>query len=88
MHGRAYGPIWDFMEETAEAGAMSIKMAVKVDWDEGDQIAIASSEFDYTHYEKRRIVSVDRTNVNKPILHLDAPLTYRHFSEIQTYGSE
>lgn len=82
MHGRAKGPIWDFMEETAEAGATWIKMAVKVDWEEGDQIAIASSEFDYTQFEKRRIVSIDRSVVNKPILHLDAPLTYRHFSEI------
>lgn len=77
------------MEETADVGSTSIKMAVAVDWGVGDLIAIASSDFEFNHNEKRTIVDVDKSVPEKPILYLDQPLEYKHYAGMPTFdGNE
>ena len=61
---------------------MSLQDAV--DWSLNDKIAIASTDFNHNHSEVRRIVSISTDNKT---LTLDSPLTYLHYSEIETYGT-
>jgi len=64
------------LEETAEAGANTIKLMQEVDWKAGELIGIATTDFNSRHAEKRTIVSIDNSVKDKPVITLDKPLTY------------
>lgn len=51
-------------------------------------IAIATTSFDPRGSEKRTITSVDKTDVNSPIIKFAEPLINKHFAQIQTFGSD
>lgn len=55
-------------------------------WDVGDEIVIASSSDNYNH-EDVRIITALQDQGTTTIITLDRPLTYRHFGEIETYGT-
>jgi len=76
MHGITRVPTWTSMETTAEAGENTITLQEAVDWVAGEEISIASSDYESRHAEKRTIVSVDNSNPDKPVLTLDAPLEW------------
>ena len=80
MHGRRIDG-WTQLSETAEPGDRSIELAQAPEWRVGDKIVLASSDYWQQHDEERRITSIDGTRVE-----LDAPLQYRHWGEIQTWG--
>lgn len=46
-------------------------MSRSVDWKAGEMIAIAPTSYSPQDSEKRKIISIDRTNPDKPILILD-----------------
>lgn len=50
-------------------------------------IGVASTDYSGRHAEKRTIVSVDRTNPDKPVITMDKPFEYKHFAMTQTYGN-
>jgi hypothetical protein len=62
MHGTPRVPTWTVMDKTSLAGDDTITLTRDVDWVAGDLIAIAPTDYDRTHYEKKTIVSVDNTN--------------------------
>lgn len=80
LHGR---PIdgWTKLAATAEPGDRTVDLADAPGWNVGDRIVLASSDFWEHHDEERRITAVDGNT-----LELDAPLQYRHWGEIQTWG--
>jgi hypothetical protein len=88
MHGPTRNPPWGMMETTAAAGATKITMQTAVDWVAGEMIAIASTDYEGRHAEKRMIMNVDNTVSGKPIISLDKPLLYKHFAATQTFGTE
>ena len=38
--------------------------------------------------ETRYITAIDRSNPEKPVLTLDAPLEFKHFAKLQTFGEK
>ena len=57
-----------------------------MNWEVGDQIGIASTSYIGRETDKRVITAIGGT-ASKPVLTLDAPLTYRHYAEIYQPGS-
>lgn len=68
MHGKPRSHVWTELAETADAGATSITLNIDdtsstFDWAIGEQIVIASTDFDGKHAEQRAITSVS-TNLS------------------------
>ncbi|WP_054529329.1 G8 domain-containing protein [Erythrobacter sp. SG61-1L] len=71
---------WTKLSKTAKAGSASIEVLDAGGWRKGDEIVLASTDFDPRQAERRTITAI-RGNT----LTLDMPLQYMHFGEV-TYG--
>jgi hypothetical protein len=71
---------WTKLARTAEAGSTKIEVLDASGWRKGDEIVLASTDFDPRQAERRRIAAV---NGNR--LTLDQPLEFMHFGKI-TFG--
>src|SRR5688572_29940699 len=71
---------WTRLAGTAEAGSTRIEVLDARGWRVGDEIVLASTDFDPRQAEKRTIAAVSGNRVT-----LDRPLDYMHFGEI-TFG--
>lgn len=60
----------------------TITVKDKVDWNVGDQIVIASSDYIHSHAEVRYIKSIAGNSIV-----LNKPLNYQHYSSIDKYGN-
>jgi len=87
MQGVKREPTWTVLETTAEANSTQITLRQAVDWQVGEEIAIASTNFEGRDSERRTITAIDRTNPDKPVLTLNEKLTHRHFAATETYGA-
>jgi hypothetical protein len=87
MHGVPKTPTWTVMEQTVEKGASSIQLHEAVNWVAGDEISVASTSYNPREGERRFIKEIDNTDPNKPILHLTAPLEFRHYAEDYEVGT-
>ncbi|MEM6688007.1 MAG: LamG-like jellyroll fold domain-containing protein [Planctomycetota bacterium] len=58
-----------------------------LNWKKGDEIVIASSSHNYREEDVRTIEEITQNNDGTSTILLDAPLEYRHFSGIETYGN-
>jgi hypothetical protein len=79
LHG-ARGNAWTKLAETAEAGSARIEVLDASEWRVGDEIVLASTDFNPRQAERRHIAAIRRN-----VITLDEPLEYMHFGEI-TYG--
>jgi cell migration-inducing and hyaluronan-binding protein len=68
---------WTKLSKTAEAGATSIEVLNAAGWRVGDEIVLASTDFDPRQAEKRRITAIRGNTVT-----LDKKLDYMHFGKI------
>lgn len=68
----------DFVTSAADDGV--------VNWEVGDQIAIASSSYDYTEEDVRTITAIVDNGNGTSSLTLNTALDYRHYGVIETYG--
>ena len=79
------------MKTTAEAGATSITLndvgATQLDWQVGEEIVIASTDFVGRHAEKRTITGVTNRDTN-PVITFATALLYKHYAGVETYGSD
>ena len=57
-----------------------------VNWEEGDQIVIASSSYDYAEEDVREIESIVNNGDGTSTLTLTEALSYRHYGTIEVYG--
>ena len=75
---------WTQLNATAAKNATSITLADPVDWLPGEEIVIASTDFDAHQAEKRTIatVSPDGRTVT-----FATPLLWMHFGTVQTYSN-
>src|SRR5580693_310482 len=76
LHGNRTNS-WTKLSRTAEAGSNSIEVLNAAGWRVGDQIVLASTDFD-PHQAERRTVSAIRGNT----ITLDKKLDYMHFGKI------
>ncbi len=88
MHGVKREPTWTEMDTTAEVGESQIKLIRAVDWKIGEWIVIAPTDYESTHAEERQITAIDRSNPSKPVITLNAPLKYKHYAGILTFGTQ
>ena len=73
---------WTKLAETAEAGSDQIEVLDASEWRVGDQIVLASTDFDPRQAETRTVTRITGNTVT-----LDEPLDYMHFGAI-TFGVE
>ena len=71
---------WTRLAETASAGSARIEVLDASEWRVGDEIVLASTDFNPRQAERRHIAAIRRN-----VITLDEPLEYMHFGEI-TYG--
>jgi hypothetical protein len=71
---------WSKLAKTAKAGSNQIEVLNASGWRQGDEIALASTDFDPAQAERRTITAIKGNKIT-----LDRPLQYMHFGEI-TYG--
>ncbi|MES2626434.1 MAG: G8 domain-containing protein, partial [Pseudomonadota bacterium] len=68
---------WTKLSETAEAGSTSIKVLNADSWRVGDEIVLASTDFNPRQAERRHIARIRGNTIT-----LDQPLEYMHFGKI------
>src|SRR5688572_28894536 len=68
---------WTKLAQTAAAGSTSIQVLNAAGWRVGDEIVLASTDFDPRQAERRTITAVSGNTLT-----LDKPLTYMHFGKI------
>ncbi len=71
---------WTKLAATAEAGSTRIEVLDASGWRVGDEIVLASTDFNPRQAEQRRVTAVDGNRLT-----LDRPLEYMHFGQI-TFG--
>ncbi|HSG57560.1 MAG TPA: hypothetical protein VLA45_19070, partial [Paracoccaceae bacterium] len=71
---------WSKLAGTAEAGSSSIEVLDASGWRVGDEIVLASTDFNPRQAEKRTIAAIRGNAIT-----LDRPLDYMHFGQI-TFG--
>jgi hypothetical protein len=71
---------WTKLARTAEAGSTKIEVLDASGWRKGDEIVLASTDFDPRQAERRRIKAVSGNRIT-----LDQPLEFMHFGKI-TFG--
>src|SRR5688572_13713962 len=73
---------WTKLSRTAEAGSTSIEVLNAAGWRVGDEIVLASTDFDPRQAERRTIAAINGNKIT-----LDKQLDYMHFGKI-TFRSE
>ncbi len=79
LHGNRTNA-WTKLASTAEAGSNTIEVLNAAQWQIGDEIVLASTDFNPRQAETRHITAISGNSIT-----LDAPLDYMHFGEI-TFG--
>jgi G8 domain len=68
---------WTKLAKTAAAGSSSIEVLNAAQWKAGDEIVLASTDYDPRQAERRTISAVNGNTIT-----LDKPLEYMHFGKI------
>ena len=79
LHGNRSNS-WTKLVRTAEAGSNAIIVANAAQWQVGDEIVLASTDYNPRQAETRHITAISDNAIT-----LDEPLEYMHFGEI-TFG--
>src|SRR5262249_51312370 len=76
LHGKRTNS-WTKLSKTAEAGSNSIEVLNAAEWRVGDEIVLASTDFDPRQAERRTIAAISGNRIT-----LDKKLDYMHFGKI------
>merc|ERR1712061_679769 len=93
MHGAKRDIAWTDLKKTADKGDKSIQLnnienGKKFDWKVGDEIVIASTDFEGDHAEQRTISNIKDADKLNPIIEFEEALQYKHFADVETYGDD
>jgi len=83
LYGQPRTTTWTSLDSTALAGSTSITVQDSIDWQVGEEIVIASTDFDHNQAERRTIAAV-----NGKTLTLNQSLNYQHFAGVENYGTD
>lgn len=85
MHGASRHKIsWTQLGATLEPGSRQITLKQAVNWEVGDKIAIASTDFEMEQAEEFSIIGISS---DRKTLTLDQSVQYMHFGELQWYNN-
>ncbi len=73
---------WTKLSGTANAGATSIQVLNAASWRAGDEIVLASTDFDPRQAERRNIAAIQANTNGGNTITLDKKLDYMHFGKI------
>src|SRR6202050_648547 len=73
---------WTKLSSTANAGATSIQVLNAAGWRVGDEIVLASTDFDPRQAERRNIAAIHANANGGNTITLDKKLDYMHFGQI------
>jgi hypothetical protein len=76
LHGNRTNT-WTKLSSTAAAGATSIEVLNAEQWQAGDELVLASTDFNPRQAERRTITAINGNSIT-----LDKPLEYMHFGQI------
>ena len=68
-----------------EVGTTSISLTEENNWKIGDEIVIASTDFDHRHAERRIIKNIEN---NGKDISFDDPLKFKHYSAVESYNGK
>lgn len=74
---------WTKLSATVNKGSNKITLADTTDWKVGDQVVIASTDFEYKQAETFKIQSISGNAVT-----LDKAVQYMHYGQIQSYTDD
>lgn len=80
MYGKPIAKTWTLLDSTIQPTGTTFTTAEAVNWKIGDQIVVASTDFDHNLAEQRTITSVSGNTYT-----VDQPFENKHFSGIETY---
>ncbi len=81
MHGQPRSS-WTQLTETADLGATSFRLKETMDWEIGDTVVIASTDYD-CHQAEKRVIS----NKDDSTFYFQSPLAYVHYGDLQYYDN-
>src|SRR5580693_4435015 len=73
---------WTKLAKTAEAGSTTIEVLSAADWKAGEEIVLASTDFDPRQAERRTIAAIHANTNGGNTITLDKKLDYMHFGKI------
>src|SRR5512139_4068690 len=76
LHGNVRNT-WTKLAKTADAGSTSIEVLNAAEWKVGDEIVLASTDYDPRQAERRTIAAISGNTIT-----LNKPLEYMHFGKI------
>lgn len=82
MWGQERTKTWTTISATISAGDTSFTVSEAVDWQVGEEIVVASTDYEHTHAERRTI-----TNVAGNTFTVDSAFEHKHLSVVETYDS-
>lgn len=74
---------WTQLGATASKGATKLQLKENVNWQVGDRIMIASTDYNYEQAEERVLMAVSGNTVS-----LTEPLEYMHYGQLQSFGGK
>jgi len=74
---------WTRLAGTAPIGATQLTLEREADWQAGDRIVLAATDFDPAQYDEATVSAVSGRNVT-----LAAPLKYAHWGALQTIAGQ
>lgn len=83
IHGKLSNTDWTRINEHANKGATTITLEKNVDWQPGNVIVIASTDYDLNQAERLTITSVNGNKVS-----FTPALQYDHFGQKQNFGGK
>eukprot|EP00345_Euplotes_harpa_P013185 CAMPEP_0168338794 /NCGR_PEP_ID=MMETSP0213-20121227/13070_1 /TAXON_ID=151035 /ORGANISM="Euplotes harpa, Strain FSP1.4" /LENGTH=178 /DNA_ID=CAMNT_0008344687 /DNA_START=1 /DNA_END=534 /DNA_ORIENTATION=+ len=84
MHGVVRDYTWTELATTVLPNKNQITLNVKTDWQVGEEIVIAPTDFHVDHAEAFKITGVDNSGT-KTVLTLNTTTVYKHYSGSKTY---
>lgn len=80
VHG-AKTTSWTRLTSTANKGASRLSVQDASGWRVGDEVVVASTDYDSRQAEERKVMAVADEEIT-----LDRPLEYQHFGRLQTFA--
>lgn len=93
MHGQPKTPSWTDLYTTADVGATSMELNIDntsgtdFNWQVGDVMVLAPTDFDFREAEEITIASITAKNANnRPEITFTPALKYKHYAGVQTFS--
>lgn len=85
MHGAMRNVTWTELDTTIEIGGQQISLVEHVDWQIGERIVIASTDFSLEHTEEFIIDSIDNSKSPGSVITLKTPAQHKHYAGVTPF---